>query len=146
MNDIFNDGPPIPVLASPDLRSSDRPAYQVPPTPAQSSLHFLGALLNNAVPSMFARIKKTLKPSIPCKSLTLIASWVSSARTPLVERAFGHQPAPQAQQNMTIHMHRQTTMFAQGEDPDQTPRAILAMLSDLPHFLLGRSRERARHH
>ena len=35
MNDIFNDGLPISVLASTDLRPSDRPAYHVPPTPAR---------------------------------------------------------------------------------------------------------------
>ena len=39
---------------------------------------------------------------------------------------------------MTTDMHVHTSMFAQGEDPDQAPRAILAMLSDLPHFSLGR--------
>ena len=39
---------------------------------------------------------------------------------------------------MTTDVHLETNLFQDGEDPDEAPRSSLAMLRDVPHFLLGR--------
>jgi hypothetical protein len=47
-------------------------------------------------------------------------------------------PAPQMRQNMTTDVHIETRMFGDGYEIDEAPRSRLAMLRDVPHFLLGR--------
>ncbi len=39
---------------------------------------------------------------------------------------------------MTNDIHLETPIFIAGDDTEQAPRATLAMLRDVPHFLLGR--------
>ena len=39
---------------------------------------------------------------------------------------------------MTNDVHLETPMFVVGDDTEQAPRPTLALLRDVPHFLLGR--------
>jgi hypothetical protein len=48
-----------------------------------------------------------------------------------------HQPAPQVRQNLHTDVHIQTTMYAAPEDPEEAPRARIAMLKDVAHCCLG---------
>ena len=41
-------------------------------------------------------------------------------------------------QNMTADIHIETRVFYTSDDPERPVRSSLAMLRDIPHFLLGR--------
>ena len=49
-----------------------------------------------------------------------------------------YQPAPLMRQNIPTDVHLQTRVYEQPDDDEQVPRTSLAMLKDVPHFLLGR--------
>jgi hypothetical protein len=40
--------------------------------------------------------------------------------------------------NISTDVHLQSQVFIEGEGEDETSRSHLAMLKDIPHFLLGR--------
>ena len=48
-----------------------------------------------------------------------------------------HQPAPQVRQNLHTDVHIDTTIYSAPEDPEEAPRARLAMLKDVAHCYLG---------
>lgn len=49
-----------------------------------------------------------------------------------------HQPAPQVRQNLRTDVHINTTIYTAPEDPEEAPRARIAMLKDVAHCYLGR--------
>jgi hypothetical protein len=49
-----------------------------------------------------------------------------------------YQPVAQMRQNMATDVHLEIPVFTGGDDTEQPSRRHLAMLKDVPHFLLGR--------
>ena len=142
LNDIFND-PAFPsVLALSELISADRLAQQAVPTPAQWQAMFCG------VPAQQRRTRprpmnvclhqeetQAVEPQVAFD----IDSFLGFANSlAMARQGLWYQPAPQMRQNMTTDVHLETNLFQDSEDPDQAPRSSLAILRDVPHFLLGR--------
>lgn len=142
LNDIFND-PSFPsVLGLPDLISAERLARQHTPTPAQWRAMFCGIPPPQHEPyrqpmnvCLHKEETQAVEPQVAfdIDSFLGFASSLAMARQGLL-----YQPAPQMRQNMTTDVHLETSVFQNGGDPDQPSRSHLAMLKDVPHFLLGR--------
>lgn len=57
----------------------------------------------------------------------------------VARKGLWYQPAPQMRQNMTADVHLETKAYDSGTDgQERSSRSRMAMLRDIPHFLLGR--------
>jgi hypothetical protein len=142
LNDIFND-PNFPsVLALPDLISVDRLTRQTAPTPAQWQAMFCGISPQPQTPPqrpMHVCLHAEETQAIETDVAFDIDSFLGFFRSLAAARqGIEYQPAPIMRQNITTDVHLQTLVYDQPDAPEQVPRSSLAMLKDVPHFLLGR--------
>jgi hypothetical protein len=142
LNSLFND-PNFPsVLMLPDFISADRLSRQASPTPAQWQAMFCG------VPSqqqsahrrpmhvcLHAEETETIETDVAFDIDSFLGFFRSLAA---IRHGLLYQPAPIMRQNMTTDVHIQTKVHEAQEDPELPSRSRLAMLKDVPHFLLGR--------
>jgi hypothetical protein len=138
LNDIFND-PSFPsVLALPDLISADRLARQRAPTPSQWQAIFCGIPRGQQHPMNVCLHKEETQAVEPQVAFDIDSFLGFASSLAMARQGLWYQPAPKMRQNMTTDMHIETTIYQEGGDSEQTPRSSLAMLRDVPHFLLGR--------
>lgn len=142
LSDIFNDRSFPSVLGLPELISAERLARQQFPTPSQWQAVFCGIPPQqqgqNCHPMNVCLHKEetqTVEPQVAydIDSFLGFASSLSMAR-----QGIWYQPAPQMRQNMATDVHLETNVFQDNANPEQPSRSHLAMLRDVPHFLLGR--------
>ncbi|KIW22076.1 uncharacterized protein PV07_12538 [Cladophialophora immunda] len=138
LDDIFNDPDTPSVLTSPDLLTPDRLARHVPPTPAQLQSMFCGISPQQPRPPYVCLHLEETRAQPPRQGFDVDSFLGFLHSLAACREGLWHQPAPQARQNITTDVHLETPMFVQGEDPEQAPRATLAMLRDVPHILFGR--------
>ena len=142
LNDIFND-PSFPsVLALPDLISVERLTREAAPTPAQWQTTFCGISPHQQSPRqrpMHVCLHKEVAQAIETDIAFDIDSFLGYFRSLTAARqGIYYRPASQMRQNITTDVHLHTNIYEQLDDPEQAPQASLAMLKDVPHFLLGR--------
>lgn len=143
LNDIFND-PDFPsVLASPDLISADRLVQQPAPTPAQWQEMFCGLPPPppEAPPQRPKHVCLHKEETRPVETDVAfdIDSFLGFFRSLAAARkGIVYQPASLMRQNISTDVHLQTPVYNQPDDAEETPRSSLAMLKNVPHFLLGR--------
>lgn len=142
LNDIFND-PNFPsVLALPDMISVDRLSRQTAPTPAQWQAMYCGVSpepQNADQRPMHVCLHKEETRPIETDVTFDIDSFLGFFRSLAAARqGILYQPAPLMRQNVTTDVHIQTKVYDQTDDPEEAPRSSLAMLKNVPHFLLGR--------
>ena len=137
LNDIFNEPDSISVLASTDILTPAQLSRYIFPSPAQFQSVFCGISQHPRPQHVCLHREESreqpLRQSFDVDSYLGFLHSLAACREGL-----WHQPAPQARQNMTNDVHLETPMFVAGDDAEQAPRATLAMLRDVPHFLLGR--------
>ena len=138
LNDIFHDPNLVSVLASPSLLTSERLAHHLPPTPAQLQSAFCGISPQHPQPQHVCLHQEETREQ-SSRQASDVDSYLGFLHSlAACRQGLWHQPAPQAKQNMTTDLHLDTHTFVTGDDPEQAPRAVRAMLRDVPHFLLGR--------
>lgn len=142
LGDIFND-PDFPsVLALSDVISPDRLAQQPVPTAAQWKAMFCGIDPQQRPPRprpMHVCLHQEQTQAIEPRVAFDIDSFLGFASSlAMARQGLWYQPAPQMRQNMTNDVHLETNIFRDSDDADRPPRASLALLRDVPHFLLGR--------
>jgi hypothetical protein len=107
------------------------------PTPAQWKSMFCGfSTSQKRLMHVYLHEEKT--PTVESQVAFDIDSFLSFASSLAVARqGLWYQPAPQMRQNITTDVHLETNIFRQ-YNLEQDARPSLAMLRDVPHFLLGR--------
>ena len=84
-------------------------------------------------------IHKEQTQAVACDVPYDIDSFVGFGDDPaFAKKGLWIQPMSQMRQNMTADIHIETRVFHTSDDPEQPVRSSLAMLRDVPHFLLGR--------
>ena len=137
---LFNDAQFPSVLGLQEMLSSERLARQQLPTPSQWKAMFCGIPLDGRQRSpinmcMHEEQTQAVEPDIAFD----IDSFLGFANSLAIARkGLWYQPAPQMQQNMTSDVHLNTHLFQVSNNPEQPEQAKVAMLRDVPHFLLGR--------
>ena len=121
--------------------SADRLAQQPVPSPAQWQAMFCGLLPRRPHRTRPLHVclhheeTQAVEPQVrfDVDSFLGFASSLAMAR-----KGLWYQPAPQMRQNMSNDVHLETRIFRDGAEPEHVPRSTLALLRDVPHFLLGR--------
>jgi len=140
LNDIFND-PSFPsVLALQDMISPNTLAQQPHPTPAQWKAMFCGVQQGHrhGRPMHVCLHKEETQAVEPQVAFDIDSFLGFASSLAMARQGLWYQPAPKMGQNMTNDVHLETNIFRDSSDPNQPPRSSLAMLRDVPHFLLGR--------
>ncbi len=138
LDEIFNnDGFPS-VLGSARMISAQQLTEQDPPTPAQWQSTFCGISPRYNHPlnvCLHAEETQAVEPHVAfdVDSFLGFVSSLAAAR-----QGLRYQPAPQARQNLAADVHIQMPVFEENDNPEHIPRSSLAMLKDIPHFLVGR--------
>ncbi|KIW11733.1 hypothetical protein PV08_09005 [Exophiala spinifera] len=138
LNDIFNDRNSISVLASSDLLSPDQLSCNVLPRPVQLQSAFCGISPQHLQPQHVCFHREETRKQ-PLRHAFDIDSYLGFLHSLAPRKGLWHQPVPQARQNMTNDVYLETPLFVASGDGEHAPRATLAMLRDVPHFLLGRA-------
>jgi len=140
LGNVFNDRLFPSVLGLQEMLSPERLARQQRPTPAQWEAMFCGIPTNRQQRQpmnvcLHDEETQAVEPEVAfdIDSFLGFADSLAFAR-----KGLWYQPAPQMRQNMTTDVHLETNAFASSADPEQPVRSRLAMLRDVPHFLLGR--------
>jgi hypothetical protein len=146
LGDIFNDERFPSVLALPDLISAERLARQRTPTPSQWEAMFCGlsprphgqSRQHHRQPMNVCLHKEETQAVEPQVAFDIDSFLGFASSLAMARQGLFYQPAPQMRQNMPTDVHIETRIFQENENPDQPSRSYLAMLKDVPHFLLGR--------
>lgn len=142
LGEIFNDGSFPSVLGLTDLISTERLARQQFPAPAQWGAVFCGIPpqrhRRNRHPMNVCLHTEETQAAEPQVAFDIDSFLAFGSSLSLARQGLWYQPAPQMRQNMTTDVHLKTDVFEESTDPEQPTRSHLAMLRDVPHFLLGR--------
>lgn len=140
LNDIFNDLSFPSVLGSSDMISANHLVRQPAPTPVQWQAMFCGIQGNQHSHPINVCLHKEETQAIEPQVAFDIDSFLGFASSlAMARQGIWYQSAPQMRQNMTNDVHLETNIFRySSNNPDQPPRSSLAILRDVPHFLLGR--------
>jgi hypothetical protein len=150
LGDVFNDENFPSVLPIPELVSADRFRHQPTPTPAQWQAMYCGIPIQQPQTPQPGQPAQRPRPMNVCmhKEETLsvepqvafdIDSFLGFASSlAMARQGLFYQPAAQMRQNMSTDVHIETRVFEDNSDVEQPSRSHLAMLKDIPHFLLGR--------
>jgi hypothetical protein len=126
------------VLSSPGLLSARQLTQQGVPTSDEWESMFCGTNRQCRLPPHVCLHKEETQAVEPQVAFDVDSFLGFASSLSVARQGLWYQPAPPVRQNMTNDVHLQSTMFRDGEDPERGPRASLAMLRDIPHFLLGR--------
>lgn len=138
LNEIFND-PGFPsVLAVPELISAERLARQRTPAARQWQAMFCGTSSHRSTPKNVCLHKEETRAVEPHVAFDVDSFLGFASTLALARQGIWYQPAPQMRQNMKTDVHVETNVFPDGSGPEALARSYLAMLKDVPHFLLGR--------
>ncbi|KIW19427.1 hypothetical protein PV08_03722 [Exophiala spinifera] len=138
LNNIFRDADSVSVLASADMLTPDQLRRYVLPSPEQLQSTFCGISPQHPRPQYVCLHHEETREQ-PVQQAFDVDSYLGFRHSLAACReGLWHQPVPQARQNITNDVHLETRVFVAGDDTEQAPRATLAMLRDVPHFLLGR--------
>ena len=138
---VFNDRLFPSVLGLRDMMSPERLARQQRPTPAQWQAMFCGIPTDGShrLPMNVCLHEEETQAVEPEVAFDVDSFLGFADSLAVARKGLWYQPAPQMRQNMTTDVHIKTTTFVTGEEePEQPERSRLAMLRDVPHFLLGR--------
>jgi hypothetical protein len=138
LDDVFNDEEFPSVLQSSRFITAQQLTQQDPPTPSQWQSMFCGLDPGDVQPMnvcLHTEETRAVEPRVTF-DIDSFLGFVSSLAA--ARQGLRYQPAPQVQQNIATDVHLQIPVFEQNDDPEQIPRSSLAMLKNVPHFLLGR--------
>ncbi|KIV98358.1 uncharacterized protein PV09_09804 [Verruconis gallopava] len=142
LDEIFNDQTFPSVIKLPDFMSAQRLARHRQPTAAQWRAMYCGVPVDQTHPQPYPYnvcLHKEESREMEAQVASDIDSFMGFFRSLAGARqGIWYQPAPQMRQNMTNDVHLETHMFGDGVGDGEVPRPRLAMLRDVPHFLLGR--------
>jgi hypothetical protein len=141
LNEIFNDRNFPSVLGLADMISADRLVRQPTPSPTQWRNMFCGIPRQSRQPRprpMNVCLHKEETQAVEPQVAYDIDSFLGFASSlAMARQGIWYQPAPQFIRNITNNVHLETKIW-RGGDEEQPLRSSLAMLRDVPHFLLGR--------
>jgi hypothetical protein len=138
LNEIFNNNEFPSVLNLPDMMSAEELSEQPTPTPEQWKSMFCGISPQQSHPMNVCLHKKPQEEAqseeVKAKVCFDIDSFLGFASSLAVaKKGLLYQPAPHMKHNISTDVHLKSQVFI-----DETSRSHLAMLKDIPHFLLGR--------
>ena len=138
LDEVFNN-PDFPsVLGLSEMISTERLARQEMPSASDWNAMYCGVSRRRSRP-MNVCIHKEQTQAVACDVAYDIDSFVGFSDDPaFAKKGLWMQPVSQMRQNMTTDVHIETRVFHTSDDPEQPVRSSLAMLRDVPHFLLGR--------
>ena len=147
LNEIFNDNEFPSILNLPGMISDEQLSEQPTPTPEQWKSIFCGISSHQSHP-MNVCLHKGPQEELQeegqeepqgqgqAKIRFDIDSFLGFASSLVVaKQGLWYQPAPQMKHNISTDVHLKSQVFRKGEDEEQ---ASLAMLKDIPHFLIWR--------
>jgi hypothetical protein len=138
LSEIFND-PSFPsVLGLPEMVSADRLARQRTPVARQWQAMFCGTSSGRSTPKNVCLHREETRAVEPHVAFDVDSFLGFASTLALARQGLWYQPAPQMRQNMKTDVHIETNVFPDGGDTEAPTRSHLAMLKDVPHFLLGR--------
>lgn len=138
LNGIFNDSDFPSVLGAKDLLSTERLASQPPPSARQWEAMFCGRDRRRRLP-MNVCLHQEETQAVDAKVAFDVDSYLGFGNSlAMARKGVWCQFVPQMRQNMTANVHVETHTYTTDDDSDRPARATLAMLRDVPHFLLGR--------
>lgn len=142
LDEIFNDATFPSVIRLPELMSAERLARHRQPTAARWRAMYCGVPVQQPNPQPYPHnvcLHKEESQEMEAQVAFDIDSFMGFLRSLAGARqGIWYQPAPQMRQNMTNDVHFEMHRFEDGGGDEGEPRPRLAMLRDVPHFLLGR--------
>jgi hypothetical protein len=144
LNEVFNDSRFPSVLGLSTLLSTDRLARMLPPAPVQWRAMFCGVTPESPAgrPLQVCLHQEETQATEPQVAFDVDSFLGFTHSLAFARQGVWYQPAPQIRQNMTTDVHLKTSIYRDGNwhgrGDDRVPRATMAMLRDVPHFLLGR--------
>ena len=142
LDEISNDAAFPSVIRLPELMSAERLARHRQPTAAQWRAMYCGVPIQQTDPQPYPHnvcLHKEESKEMEAQVAYDIDSFMGFLRSLAGARqGIWYQPAPQMRQNMTNDVHLEMPRFEDGGGAEGESRPRLAMLRDVPHFLLGR--------
>jgi len=140
LSEIFHDTNFPSVLGLSGMITPERLARQQETTPEQWEATFCGTSRQSGshYPANVCLHKEETQGVEPIVAFDIDSFLGFATSLALARRGLWYQPSPNMKQNIKNDIHLQTTIFQEGDDPEQASRPSLSTLRDVPHFLLGR--------
>lgn len=138
LNEVSND-PDFPsVLGLSEMITAERLAREHPPSATQWEAMFCGTDRRQRRPWNVC-LHQEQTQAVPAQIAFDVDSFLGFGTSlAMAKKGIWCLPVPQMRQNLVADNHVETRAFHDSGDPDQPARSSMAMLRDVPHFMLGR--------